>query len=279
MPIQRIPRRAARLRAVPLSGWVFLTILLICVIGPHLTPYGPNELAVGTPFGPPSLAHPMGLDDLGRDMLSRVMSGGSISLTVGIAAMLISLSVALPWGLIAAAKGGWIDTALMRLGDSVMAIPQLLFALVCVAAFRPSIVSMTIIIGLLLAPTTARMVRSTAVSELSSDYATAARATGAGSGRLLTVEVLPNIVPPMLVQASLNIAEAIMLEATLSFLGMGIQPPDASWGTLLLQGYSKMFNSITLVAFPALAIIITVASLTLLSDRLGKALDRTKGIS
>jgi len=272
-------KRRSRLAAVPVAGWVFITIVLVCVIGPFLTPYGPNQLAVGIPFEGPSLAHPMGVDDLGRDMLSRVMSGGLISLSVGIAATLISMVVALPWGLIAAARGGWVDTALMRLGDSVMAIPQILFALVCVAAFRPSVTSMTIIIGLLLAPTTARMVRSTAVAELASDYATAARASGVGMGRLLAVEVLPNIAPPLLVQASLNIAEAIMLEATLSFLGMGIQPPEASWGTLLLQGYSKLFNSTTLVIFPALAIIITVASLTLLSDRLGKTLDRTKGIS
>ncbi|MCI0158041.1 ABC transporter permease [Leifsonia shinshuensis] len=258
---------------IPASGWVVIAIVLLCFIGPLVMPFGPNDLGVGGPFEAPSAAHWFGTDDLGRDLLVRVLAGGQISLTVGIGATALSLIVGLIWGTTAAAYGGWVDTVLMRTGDAVMAIPQILFALVCVAAFHPSVLSMTLVIGLLLAPTTARLVRSTAVSELTSDYVTAARATGAGRGRIISVEVLPNIVPPVLVQAATNLVEAIMLEATLSFVGLGIQPPDASWGTLLLQGYAKMYNSIWFMAFPAAAIIVTLVALTLLSERLGAMFD------
>jgi peptide/nickel transport system permease protein len=254
---------------VPVMGWIVLAIILFCFLGPVFSPFGPNELGVGTPFEGPSAIHWFGTDDLGRDLLVRVFAGGQISLTVGLGATALSLLIGLVWGTAAAAYGGWVDTVLMRTGDAIMAIPQILFALVCVSAFHPSVTSMTLVIGGLLAPTTARLVRSTAVSELTSDYVTAARATGAGRGRIISVEVLPNILPPVLVQAATNLVEAIMLEATLSFVGLGIQPPDASWGTLLLQGYAKMYNSVWFMVFPAATIILTLVALTLLSERLG----------
>lgn len=260
-------------RGIPVSGWVVIAIVLVCFLGPLVSPFQANDLGVGDPFETPSIAHWFGTDDLGRDLFVRVLAGGQISLTVGIGATALSLIIGLIWGTVAAAYGGWVDTVLMRAGDAVMAIPQILFALVCVAAFRPSVTSMTLVIGALLAPTTARLVRSTAVSELTSDYVTAARATGAGRARIMSVEVVPNIVPPVLVQAATNLVEAIMLEATLSFVGLGIQPPDASWGTLLLQGYAKMYNSMWFMIFPAAAIILTLVSLTLLSERLGMIFD------
>lgn len=275
LPTAPMPRARPRLR-VPLSGYVVLAIVLACAVGPWLVPYGANELGAGPPFAAPGAVHWLGTDDLGRDLLARVLAGGQISLTVGVGAMLISVSLGLLWGIAAAASRGWIDTVLMRTGDAVMAIPQILFALVAVSAFRPSILSMTVIIGLLLAPTTARLVRSASVSELTGDYVTAAVATGSRRSRILFDEVLPNIFPPLLVQAATNLVEAIMLEATLSFVGMGIQPPDASWGTLLLQGYAQMYNSVWFPLFPAIAIVVTLAALTLLSERLGAMFDRKK---
>jgi len=264
-------RRRALIPAI-----ILVVVVAACILGPSISPYQADALGVGLPFAPPSWAHWFGTDDLGRDLLSRVLAGGQISLIVGSGATLISLVVGIAWGIAAAGRRGWIDTLLMRLCDAIMAIPQLLFALVCVAAFRPSVISLTIVIGLLMSPTTARMVRSTAVSELADDYVVAATASGLTRRRLLVSEVLPNILPPMVVQATTNMADAIMLEATLSFVGLGIQPPEASWGTLLLQGYAKMYNSVWFLMFPALIIVVTLASLVLLSDRLGTAFDGKK---
>jgi peptide/nickel transport system permease protein len=250
--------------SLPLAG--FALILLACFLAPPFLPYGATDVAVAKPFSGPGTRHWFGTDDLGRDLLARVLAGGRISLGIAAGAAIIALAVGTAWGMAAAARSGWIDEVLMRLADSVMAIPQILFALVFVAAFPAGLLSLTIIIGFLLSPTTARMVRGAVIAELASDYAVAARACGLSRTRVVLTEALPNVVPQIGVQTTINIASAIILEATLSFVGLGIQPPDASWGSLLLQGYGKIYSSLWLVAVPAAWIVAAVWSLTATTD-------------
>lgn len=251
------------------AGVVVLAVTaLACLLGPFLWQFDATQIGAGLPFLGPSLDHPFGTDDLGRDQLARLLLGGRITVVVAAGSAALSILIGVTWGVLAAARRGWIDEVLMRMADAFMAIPQIVFALVFVAAFGSSVVSLTVIIGVLLSPTTARIVRSVALAELSSDYAIAARACGMKRTRILATEILPNLLPTVMVQATINVAAAILLEATLSFIGLGIQPPDASWGTLLLQGYGKFYNSAWLVLVPTVWIVLTIWALTATSESL-----------
>lgn len=241
-------------------------IIAACLIGPFLWPYPADKIGAGLPYLAPGLNHPMGTDDLGRDLLARILAGGRITIGVAGAATIVSLIIGVTWGVVAAARRGWVDEALMRTADGFMAIPQIVFALVCVAAFGATVVSLTIIVGFLLSPATARIVRSVTLAELTADYAIAALACGLPKWRVLIREVLPNLLPTVGVQATINLASAIILEATLSFIGLGLQPPAASWGTLLLQGYAKIYNSAWLVVIPTIWIVVTIWALMSASD-------------
>lgn len=247
---------------------VLAVTALTCLLGPLLWHFEATQIGAGLPFLGPGIEHPFGTDDLGRDQLARLMVGGRITVIVATGSALISILIGVIWGVLAAARRGWMDEVLMRTADAFMAIPQIVFALVFVAAFGSSILTLTFIIGVLLAPTTARIVRSVAMSELSADYAVAARACGLGRMRVMATEILPNLLPTVRVQATINVAAAIILEATLSFIGLGIQPPDASWGTLLLQGYGKFYNSAWLVLVPTIWIVVTIWALTATSESL-----------
>jgi peptide/nickel transport system permease protein len=255
------------------SGSLILAILALCLASPIIAPYNPYAIAVGDPFAGPSVAHWFGTDDLGRDLLSRVLYGGRITILIAISATVIALIVGTLWGVTAGVRRGWVDEFLMRTADATMAIPQILFALVCISAVGASVISLPLVVGLLLSPTTARMARSAVVSELASDYVVAATASGVKRSRLVISEVLPNIAPQLLVQLSINAAAAVMLEATLSFIGLGIQPPNASWGTLLLQGYAKIWNTYWFVFFPALAVTITILAFNAYGERIRVSLD------
>jgi len=261
-------REATPARRVNIGMVVLAVTALTCLLGPFLWHFEATQIGAGLPFLGPGFEHPFGTDDLGRDQLARLMVGGRITVIVAAGSALLSILIGVTWGVLAAARRGWMDEVLMRTADAFMAIPQIVFALVFVAAFGSSILSLTIIIGVLLAPTTARIVRSVAMSELSSDYAVAARACGLGRTRVMATEILPNVLPTIMVQATINVAAAIILEATLSFIGLGIQPPDASWGTLLLQGYGKFYNSAWLVLVPTVWIVVTIWALTATSESL-----------
>ena len=253
---------------------VLLGLLIIsAVAAPLFTPYSPIALAPRDRFQPPSLAHLFGTDELGRDLYTRVLYGGRIALGIGAAATVIAMLIGVAWGFIAAMRRGWVDEILMRLADAAMAIPTILFALVLVAAFGASTVNLAVIIGLLLAPVTARLARSAALDELTSEYVLAAVASGATRTRMLFSEVLPNTLPSLLVLATLNAASAILTEASLSFVGLGVQPPEASWGTLLFQGYQKIYQAIWYPIFPGLVIFLTIWLLNLLADQLQSVMD------
>lgn len=264
--------RATRRRRPPIltiiSATVLGLIVLASVLAPIVAPYDPSAQSPDRLIGP-SGAHLLGTDELGRDLLSRILFGGQLTIFIALGATVLAMLLGLVWGMAAAFLGGWLDELLMRLADTVMAIPQILFALVFVSAFGADPVKLAVIVGILLTPTTARLVRSSVLSELKEDYFTAAVAFGASRPRLVLTEVLPNVRGAIVVQAAINAANAILLEASLSFVGLGIAPPEATWGTLVQQGYQKMYQSIGYVIFPALFIFITIWLLNVLADQLG----------
>lgn len=259
-------------RRLALASWIPLALLavivLACVLAPVIAPYDPSAQSPDR-FAGPSAVHVFGTDELGRDLFSRVLYGGQLTIFIAGGATLVAMVLGIAWGMAAAfARGIW-DEILMRLADTVMAIPQILFALVFISAFGADPVKLAVIIGILLTPTTARLVRSSVLSELQEDYFTAAVAFGSRRSRLLFAEVLPNARGPIVVQAAINAANAILLEASMSFVGLGIAPPEATWGTLVQQGYQKMYQSIGYVLFPALFIFVTIWLLNVLADQFG----------
>lgn len=268
-----VMRRLLRRRGAVVILVLLGLLIVSAVAAPLFTSYSPTALAPRDRFQPPSLAHLFGTDELGRDLFTRNLYGGRIALGIGAAATVIAMLVGVAWGFVAAMRRGWADEVLMRLADATMAIPTILFALVLVAAFGASTVNLAIIIGLLLAPVTARLARSAALDELTSEYVLAAVASGATRTRILLSEVLPNTLPSLLVLATLNAASAILTEASLSFVGLGVQPPEASWGTLLFQGYQKIYQAIWYPIFPGLVIFLTIWLLNLLADQLQSVMD------
>ncbi|QYH37195.1 ABC transporter permease [Salinibacterium sp. M195] len=273
--------RLVQLRDTRWQTWLAVGVLGIIVISsiaaPLLAPFDPTAQSKDR-FAGSSFEHLFGTDELGRDLFSRVLYGGQLTMFIAVGATAVAMAIGTVWGMLAAFARGLADEILMRLADTVMAIPQMLFALVFISAFGATPARLALIIGILLTPTTARLVRSTVLAEIQEDYFTAAVAYGASPRRLLFNEVLPNVRTPILVQTAINAANVILLEASMSFVGLGIQPPDATWGTLVQQGYQKMYQSFSYVLFPALLILITIWMLNLLADQLG-ANTKSKGRS
>ena len=265
-------RPARPRRRVAWASWIPLALLAMIVLAsalaPLLSPFDPSAQSPDR-FASPSALHLFGTDELGRDLFSRVLHGGQLTIAIAGGATVVAMVLGIAWGMAAAFGRGILDEILMRLADTVMAIPQILFALVFISAFGADPVKLAVIIGILLTPTTARLVRSAVLSELQEDYFTAAVAFGSRRSRLLFAEVLPNARGPIVVQAAINAANAILLEASMSFVGLGIAPPEATWGTLVQQGYQKMYQSIGYVIFPALFIFITIWLLNVLADQFG----------
>jgi len=269
-PGPRRSRRGFHTRAWFIPVLAFASICLVSIFAPLLTPYGPAQLG-DTQLAPPSLQHLFGTDELGRDLLTRTLYGGRVSLLVAVGATLISMVLGTVWGVAAALTRSYVSEPLMRLADVIMGIPGILLALVLVAALGTSMTSLTVIIGVLLSPSTARLARAVGLGEVQGDYALAARAYGASNGRLILRELLPNMVPQLAVQATVNAAHAIMIEAALSFVGVGVQPPDASWGSLVRSGYERIYDAPNYAIFPGLMMVATVWALNVLGDRLGVA--------
>ena len=230
-------------------------------------------------FAAPSLAHPLGTDDLGRDMLLRLLQGARVSLVVGLAVALAATGLGTTLGLLAAWRGGWVDAVLMRLADGLLSLPALPL-LVVLAAVDPAklglprgeastdILRITVILSLFGWVGVARLARAAALSELAKDYVAAARVCGASEARLMWRHILPNISGPIVVAATLAVAGAILSESTLSFLGLGIAPPAASWGNMLSNAQELVFSAPLSAVWPGLAILLTVAGCSLLADGL-----------
>lgn len=267
-------RRFLRHRLAVL-GVVLIALLGIGAAGaPWLAPYDPDDIDITARYAAPLVpGHVLGTDDLGRDVQSRLMYAGRISLSVGIAAMLVTLVVGFAVGAFAAYYGGWIDTGLMRLTDVMLCFPSV-FLLLFVAAFvTPSLGSIALMIGLTCWMEIARIVRAQIMALMSADFIAAARMAGAPAWRIVLRQILPNTLAPILVAATLNTANAILLESYISFLGYGIQPPDASWGNMLTNAQSDFQVDAWLAVFPGLAITLAVASFNFIGDGLRDALD------
>jgi peptide/nickel transport system permease protein len=266
--VRLLSRPTAAVSAVVVAG-----LVLGAAAAPVVAPYSPTRNDYAHLFASPSLSHVFGTDELGRDLLTRVLYGGRTSLQIAFAATVIAMVVGTLWGFAAAFRKGWIGEALMRTADVAMGLPAILLGLVLVAAFGASTLSLILILGVLFAPATARLARSALLAELQSDYHLAAVSVGASGKRIVLGELFPNTLPVLLARGSLVMAEAILVEASLSFVGLGVQPPGTSWGTLLQQGYTDLYRSYWYPIFPGLVILVAILALNTLGDNLQRVLD------
>ena len=252
---------------------VVLLASVAAVVGPMLTPYDPAAQELARRLEGPSLSHPFGLDELGRDILSRLLSGARISLLVGLAVVSVSSLAGMLLGSIAGYFGGFVDDAISRVVDVLMAFPGILLAIALVAVLGPSLTNVILALSIIGWVGYARLVRSQALRAREFEFVQAARALGAGTPRILLRHVLPTALPAVVVQATLGMAGAIIAEAALSFLGLGVQPPTPSWGTMLDAGRSHLFDAPHLTIFPGLAIAILVLGFNFLGDGLRDRVD------
>lgn len=252
---------------------VFLVVILVSAFAPLISPYDPNATDMMALLNGPSARHLLGTDELGRDVLSRVLYGTRISLGVGVVAVGLAIVLGTTLGLIAGYWRGRVDTIIMMVMDSVWAFPTLILALAITATLGPSLINVMIAIGLVFTPGFARLVRSMVLTVRKQEYVESARSIGLNNRKIILRYILPNITSTIIVQASLNAAQAIITEASLSFLGLGIQPPEASWGSMLKAGYPYLETAPWLSLFPGFAILIVVLGLNFLGDGLRDALD------
>jgi peptide/nickel transport system permease protein len=252
---------------------VILVLTAAALLAPWLCPQDPNVQDLTQRLQGPSARHWMGTDDLGRDVLARLWSGTRVSLSVGFVAVGISIMVGTWLGLLAGFRGGWLDTLIMRLVDVMLSIPTLFLILAVLALLGPSIYNVMIVIGLTSWPGLTRLVRAEVLSVREREYIQAARLAGVPTVRLLFIHILPNVVAPILVSATLGVGGAILTESGLSFLGLGVQLPMASWGNILSIGRDYLHIAWWLSVFPALAILITVLAFNLLGEGLRDILD------
>ncbi len=255
-------------------GLIILSLLVfVAIFGHWLSPYDYRASSMPESLQPPSAAHWLGTDELGRDMLSRIIYGAHVSLRVGLEAVLISLLLGITIGASAGYYGGKVDQLLMRLMDIMLAFPSLLLAIAFMAVLGRGIDNAIIAIGIVAIPEYARIVRGSVLSVKENDYVQAARALGNNDFQVIAHHVLPNVMAPIIVRATLGISGAILEAAALGFLGLGVQPPEAEWGAMLGSGRSAIFSAPHIVTFPGIAITITVLAFNLLGDGLRDALD------
>ncbi len=259
-------------------GTVVLSVFVIlAVFAPLVAPYDPLEQHLSQKFNGPSVAHPFGQDELGRDILSRVIYGARISLTAGLAAVAIATTLGTFVGLVAGFFGGWADSILMRLMDTLLAFPSILLAIVIVSILGPSLANAMLAVGVVFVPQIARVVRSSVISVRERDYIEAERALGAGNTQIILSGILPNSMAPLIVQATLTLATAILDVAALSFLGLGARAPTPEWGAMLTDAFRSGFGVFLqgqhAIIFPGIAIALCVLAVNFIGDGLRDALD------
>jgi dipeptide transport system permease protein len=258
---------------------VVIVLLLLALFAPWIAPHPPHETNSAAFLKPPfwqeggSAQYLLGTDAIGRDILSRLIWGARLSLSIGLGVVAISVAAGIALGLIAGFARGVVEIAIMRLMDIVLTLPSLLLAIVIVAILGPGLVNAMLAVAVVLLPHYVRITRASVVSEVSKDYVTAARVSGAGTLRLMFIEVLPNCAAPLIVQASLGISTAILDAAALGFLGLGAQPPSPEWGTMLADAREFVLRAWWVVTFPGLLILIAVLAFNLMGDGLRDALD------
>lgn len=270
-----IVKRWAHQNRLAAAGLALLLLFALCaLLAPWIAPHDPAKLDLTARLLGPSTAHWFGTDELGRDVFSRTLYGARVSLTVAVAVVAISLALGLLFGMAAGFYGGWIDTAVnVYLTNAFLSLPGILLAVAFVAFLGPSLVNLILALALAGWVNYARLVRAQVMSVKEREYVQAARSLGATDLRLMTRHILPNIVQPLLVQAAVGMAAAVLAEATLSFLGLGVQPPTATWGAMLNDARSHLFESPYLVFFPAAAVALCVLAFNLVGDGLRDYLD------
>lgn len=268
-------RAFARNRMAVLGLVLLMLVLLGAVLGPLISPYDTVDQNIAERLQAPSLAHPMGTDQLGRDTLTRVLAGGRVSLAVGSLAMAVALVVGVLVGVLAGFFRGWVDGVLMRLVDLMLSLPDLFLLILASALLGPSFVTIVLIVGLVRWMNLARLIRASFLALQDREFVQAARAVGVRRRRIVTRHLLPNSMSPIIVASTLGVASAILAESTLSFLGLGLQPPAASWGSMLNNAQSQVFTSPWLAVFPGLMIFVTVLAINFVGDGLRDAMDPT----
>src|SRR5882724_4894220 len=272
-PARRALRRLFQRKGAVMGLAVIATFIVLAVFAPWIVPNDPIATSWTLVRKPPSALHWFGTDDLGRDILGRVIYGARASLVAGAISVGIALGIGVPFGLLSGYRGGFIDALLSRMTDAMLACPFLILAIALAAFLGPSLTNAMIAIGISTTPVFVRLTRGQTMQVKVEDYVEAARAVGNPHWRIALVHVLPNIIPPLLIQASLAIAGAIIAEAALSFLGLGQQPPAPSWGSMLNTAQRFIVNEPWMAVWPGLAIFLTVLSFNLVGDGLRDALD------
>ena len=273
------PKPAWRRHAALVTGGTVLgVIVILSIVGIWVTPYDPAAFAIASRLQPPSLAHWFGTDEFGRDVLSRVLSGAHHSLVMGFAATAISVLIGVPLGLLAAFYRGAIDEAIMRAIDLLIAVPPILLGLLILAVTQPSLWKTIVAVGIVYVPIMTRITRAVALSLLEEDFIQAARARGEGAIAILTHEVLPNAWPPIIVESGLRVTFAILLGSSLSFLGLGPQPPSSEWGLMIAESRQFIDQAPWIGLAPGLALCVLLIAVNLFGEGLRELLDpRLKG--
>jgi peptide/nickel transport system permease protein len=270
---ERLSRRFFNRKLAVIGLALSVTFVLVAVLAPLIAPFGASESDFSNLLAPPSAQHLMGTDDLGRDVLSRVVFGARASIQAGLLATALAMIVAVPIGLVSGHYRGWLDAVVGRLIDAMLSFPFVVLAVGLAAILRPSLTNASIAIGVAQVPRIVRIARGETLSIREEDFIAGAVADGASDPTILLRHVLPNIMNPLLVQATVVIPEAIIAESVLSFLGLGVQPPTPSWGVMLSLAQPFLTDAIWLAVFPGLAIFLATLSFNLLGDGLRDVLD------
>ena len=272
-PGRRALRRFLRHKLAMFGLVVVVAFVLVALLAPWIAPYDPIETSWSRIRKPPSWAHPFGTDENGRDVLSRLIWGARASLMAGVVSVLGAVVIGVPLGLLAGLAGGWLDAVISRVADAMLSVPFLILAIALAAFLGPALENAMLAIAITASPVFVRLARGMALEAKSTDWVEAARALGNPPWRTAFVHVLPNIIPPLLVQSTLAIAEAIIAEASLSFLGLGQQPPAPSWGSMLNSAQRFLDDAPWLAVAPGLGIFLVVLAFNLVGDGLRDALD------
>ncbi len=277
-PRQRRRRALRRMLGRPLTlagAVIVLLFVATAVVGIFVTPHPPDELIYTAVLAPPSHSYPFGTDDLGRDILSRIIAGAHISLMVGVVAIGLAMIIGSLFGLLAGYLGGWVDQLIMRLMDIMLAFPDILLAIVIIAILGPGLVNVIIAVGIGAIPVYTRTVRAAVLGVREQEFVEAARALGVSPWRIMRVHILRNVTAPIIVLGTLGVGLAILIAAGLSFIGLGAQPPTPEWGDMLNEAQNYLQQAWWMAVFPGTAITLTVVGLNLLGDGLRTMLDPT----
>ncbi|MCT8139335.1 ABC transporter permease subunit [Anaerobacillus sp. CMMVII] len=266
-------KKLAKNKAAMAGAFIVLIFITLAILAPYIAPHDPLDIQMAKKLQTPSAEHWLGTDDKGRDILSRILIGARISLTVGIVSTIIGAFVGVILGIVAGYYGRWIDSLIMRICDVLLAFPGILLALAIVSVLGASTMNVILAVAFFAIPSFARIVRGSTLSVKKLEYIDAIRAMGSSDLRIIFKHILPNIVSPIIVQATLYIASAIITASALSFLGMGTQPPTPEWGMMLSQGRSYIAQAPHLTLFPGLVILLVVIGFNLFGDGLRDALD------